>query len=818
MNTQKLTAVLIGIAMFPFPAIAAGAIVVDDTVAGIPVTIGVHDMPQGAYDIVVRESAAGPSGDIIVPVLVDASGSADALLRAGETEVAGSYLVQLEQDGKTLPVTGAFTIAPGPFDADMSAVVVYADSVIADGDDAVTVVARATDAYGNALKGRPLTLLSSRAADIIIPDTDETDANGEQSFTVSTTEEGSIYLRAMDTITGRMFAAGATLDAGAAWGIGNSDRVAMNNGGKTFYYAAQVSGGGGAGIIDHFGVTGPARVRANTPIGRVSIKALGADDRPVISYEGTVICASTDPQADLPEDIIFDGSNRGMRNLDVNFKLVTPGTQTIRCEDAQNPDIFGEYVVEVTGQGGGGPPTGSIILSEPKPDQWINTLEVHVTGEGPGFSNFLIDTCEEEGQGGQKKSAEPVEVGSNEQGHFTTNDPEYPTPLMLIEGQTDYTICIRSGEAFKSVTVHLDQVAPEIASINFAPETPREGENVLAVVETEPGAAVVLKFPRSRPPLPDIEMTEDSDGMYQAMFDAPPSGTYQVEVTVTDAATNSTTLRATLDVGIEGLPAVENLVATAKAGGKAELSWDPVDGATGYMIYVGKTENVWDEELETNKGGEGTALTDAEVAGIPAGAVRYFAVTALLHDGDDYVEGEKSNVARIQMPGMTLEATPQDSSVALKWSGLPKDLQVDSFLLQYGPAPDDMRETRTIAGKAQSQQVRDLINGVTYYFELTPITVAGVKVDELGAKADATPEGGVGFRPAPAEPIPFNVATQAPPTPTHGGAPLEDVGIPSFAWFALIVAGIGGTFYWHRRRSLKRTMLLLEQMARQYHS
>ena len=808
MRLQKLTAIAALLAMLPIHVGAAGSISVEDTVAGVPVTIGVQGLPQGAYDIVVQRAGGSASSDVIVPVAVDASGSADALLRASEVEMAGDYVITLEQNGDVLGPSGRFTVAPGPFDADMSEVVTLGDTLIADGEDLLSITLRATDGFSNPLVGRPLAVLSSRPDDVIVPDSDETDDFGEQSFTLSTTEEGTIYLRGMDLITGQMFSAGVTVEA-STWGIGNSDRVAsVTHGGKTFYYAAQAGGGGGE-VIDHFTITAPKRVRAGSPVPRVTIKAQDAKNKTVVSYEGTVICSSTDPQADLPEDIVFDGSNRGVRNLDVNFVLNTQGAQDIKCEDSGNPDIFGVASVEVQGGSTGGGGGGGLVITDPKPDQWINSLEVHVTGETSEFKNITI-------MGG----LEDLTVESDDLGKFTTNDPENPVPLVLEPGQTDYTINVQvEGGPSKLVTIHFDDEEPELTSVTFAPEKPRTNENVLAVVETETEAAVRLHFVRPVPAIEDIVLDEESDGTYQKMFKAPLSGNHQIEVIAVDKAGNEIKQRVVLAVEGEGLPAVENLTGKAIAGGKAELAWDPVEGATGYMIYVGSKADVWEETLETNKGGRGAALTEAEVAGIPAGAVRYFAVTALKHDQrGDFVESlEKSNVLEVRMLGMILEATPQDSSVALKWSGLPKDLQVDSYLLQYGPSPDDYQEMRTIAGKAQSQQVRDLINGITYYFQLTPITVAGVKVDELAARDDASPVGGPGFRPAPAEPIPYNVATKAPATPAHAGAPLENTGLPSFVWVALIGFGIAGTLYWHRRRNLHRTMALLEQMARQYH-
>jgi hypothetical protein len=813
MKIQKLTLTLFLATLLPLPSLAAGSIFAQDTVAGVPVTIGVRGVAPGEYDLVIQPAHVPTAGDIIVPIRADDEGSADALLHADEVQIAGSYDVSLERDGKALSEHTRFDVAPGPIDTAASLVDVLDDRLASDGMQQATVSVRAQDRFGNPLSGRPLQLLGSRPSDIITAEADETDDNGEILFSVSTTEDGAIYLRAMDMISGQMFKQSAVIAAGGT-SVGNDDRVAQAyrqtsvSGGKTFYYTAQAT----SPIITKFRMTGASRAKSGNPIPRVTVTALDENNRRVVAYEGTIVCSSTDPEADLPEAYTFLGSEKGSHNFDVNFVLDTPGEQEIRCEDSENSDIAGTLSIDIQGAGGGHGAAGGFRIDKPVSGSSIRELVVQVVGEGE-LANYVVD--------GDFVEDGPVTLSSDPLGHFEGE-------IYLEPDQPSYTLTVynEQGGTPKTITLQFDNTPPKIKPVTFSPEKPEEGQTVLAVVETEPNVAVRMAFPDGEHEEFTLEESA-TDGFYNGTFEAPGSGSHQIDVVATDAAGNVSTLRVELEVAGEGLGTVRNLQEVKapkekQKAGTALLQWDPVEGATGYLVYHaqkqetdenGNTIYAWEDPLETNRGGVGTPATEAEIAGIPAGAVRYFAVTAIRHEGKETVESaEKSNVVRVQMIGLTLEATPQDSSVALAWSGLSKEIQLSSYLLRYGPSPDDLQESRSIAGKAKSQQVRDLLPGIHYYFELTPITVAGVKMDELSATDDAIVLGGNGFRPAPAEQIPYDIVKRAPQTPAHAGAPLEDTGLPSFAWYALIAGAAFGLLQWHRHRTLKRTMALLEQM------
>jgi hypothetical protein len=93
------------------------------------------------------------------------------------------------------------------------------------------------------------------------------------------------------------------------------------------------------GVVSGFVVGGfPGFTGAGNP-GTFTVTAVDSFGNPVPGYTGTVHFSSTDPSAQLPDDYPFTPDDNGSHTFTATFN--TPGTYTLRAEDAGNPGLFG---------------------------------------------------------------------------------------------------------------------------------------------------------------------------------------------------------------------------------------------------------------------------------------------------------------------------------------------------------------------------------------------------------------------------------------------------------------------------------------------
>jgi len=186
------------------PLSAVGAeinINAEDTVAGLGAEVVIKGMDSHRNsDLVI----VPPFGDeILLPLIVDRDGTARAELIGKKTQSAGTYEVEVVSGNESIAF-GSFEVLPETIDLIKSTLQTNYQSIDSDGQDSVRVSAILRDRYGNTLSGRPMELISSRSSDVITPLSRETDEDGTQEFNITTFEPGSISLRAMDLMSGKL--------------------------------------------------------------------------------------------------------------------------------------------------------------------------------------------------------------------------------------------------------------------------------------------------------------------------------------------------------------------------------------------------------------------------------------------------------------------------------------------------------------------------------------------------------------------------------------------------------------------------------------
>ncbi len=800
----------------------AATITVTDSVAGLGADITVSGAESDGTLVVLP-----PYGNEVVR---DVAAGDDTLHLTGEeTEEAGTYTVTLETPEGVLGES-QFVVLPDTVDLRASTIQADADTVAPGETVSVSVVLR--DRYDNPVPDRPVRLISSRSGDRVQGLTQQTDHRGQQDFSVTTGIAGTMVLRAVDLLSGNPLDAETSVTVGAntGWYGGPSagalayqqpsyqpsyqgfqptyqqnyqaapqSQLLGSVAGRSLY--GQVAG---FGAVAGFALEVPREMKVNVDE-NLTITAVDQNGRVVEDYTGTVQLASTDPNAILPSfgEITFRGSDLGRKTLVLGLRFSTPGDHLLYAQDNINASVSGEATIRVGGEIHTAAPE-NITVTSPEQDSMVNDTTITMEGIAEPFVNLIVTGGLEDAYG------------------ETSTDGRFSITVDLNPEQLDHTLRVRDDSGRNdsgNIRVKLDREPPEIVKFTYTPTSPVEGEDVLVVVEaTDNGKGVgdvTLTINDDDYPLTPVR---SSSGTYQLLFAFEEAGSYQPTLLVADTAGNEREIVSSIEVREKGLPVVQNLRTEAKPSA-VFLEWDALaiegDPLTGYRIYVGESPTVFDHTLETD-----ATTTAATIAGLKPGRKYYLAVTAVRGE----VEGPKSEVAETEVLGLTLTVTPGNGSLTVEWTSLKDDVPLSQYLLEYGVEAGNYSEKRTLNGDLTNYTIRDLLNGITYHLQITPITTTGDTLADLAARGEGTPTSTLaGFVPGPGDPIPAGLGLGAPidPTPpiaTHGGAPSQPItGIPHLAVWVGLAALLGtGWYVRERRKSFRATEDFLHQMQRQY--
>ena len=792
----------------------AQTISVDDTVAGLGT--GVRITGLSSREDIYASVTNAHGNELSLTMKSTTDGIAEAWIPQGETETAGEYLVNVTRNnGKTLEHT--FTVLPDTASLDHSQIIMDQSILTSPGQVGGQLVLK--DQFGNPIADRPLTLLSSNQQDQITQTTEETDASGILQFALTATTTGNRTIRVIDLLSGEVLTTNTTVAVGSpALYMGGSVESIQPYGYPPMYapqyyappqqqpapvthtpsYGSQITGnilgrplyGQAASfdIVSGFQISAPRTLEVNEDA-TISITAVDQNGRKVEDYTGMILLTSTDPSAVLPlgGQIQFRPQDLGEKVLTLGLRFSSPNEHILVAKDSTNATVEGSTSIVVTGRAQ--QETQQLItLTHPLPDSTVNTLDLTVTGEAPPYINIIV-------MGGSQDT-----YGETDENGF------FSIPVRLSDTQNDHTLRVQEvGGRYDSgnIRVRLDTEAPEIATIEFSPDIPTEGEEVLAVIKSEQGLHSLTMTIGEQTVTLGESVTEA--GSYQALFSAPEGNDYQLSVLATDSAGNEREVRANLTVNKAALQTVQNLRVDPTEGA-ALLEWDAVtsEPIDQYRVYVGQSPDEYQFTLDT-----GRPTTAATVAGLTGGQEYFFTVTALQGDRES---SEKSNSVSTIIPGLALTVTPQDGSLNLSWEGVGDDLTLSMYVLEYGIAPDSYTETRMLNGELRSTILRDLLPEVTYYLKLTPVSVTGETLEDLAATGQGAPISTIaGFHPSASEPAPTNISfpspQQAPPQNLHQGAPLITMtGLRTTILWIIVVASAGWILRKNRNASRAVTM------------
>lgn len=823
MRTKIATALTLLSLAIPVASLAAGTLQVNEGIAG--------------FDSEVTVSGITPSADLALHVLLPAGDDVPLPFTAQTQNTvvtipgdilqeAGDYRLFAAKGSNRVTSEVTLTIAPDRLDTRSSQMQSDRATLPADGQTTAMVTVLLRDLYGNPLEGRPVQIVGSRLEDEITPLSTITDELGRQRFSVRSTKSGQMVLRAMDvlsstTLDGRLEIAvegsamggpstGFSGDLSRYYGMSNPwvmpsypypvmyPSYGMNP------YAAQLASPATATPVSFEISISPKQPKAKQAF-TVSVRAVGSDGKTTPDYIGTAtVQAPDDIDAILPGlteegqgSIKFLPKNLGQKVMPLSTSFSTPGTHVLVIEDLEtdpeNP-IRGEVEITVTGDPTAPAPTNKIEFTSPMEGATVKGTRVQIEGKGPKLRNLTVT-----GQG----LTSTVEGETDANGNFSISldlDPTVSTYSIHVEDDSTDPTKKTAGD----LSFTRDGKGPDF-TFNLSPEKALVNQDVtLSVVSAEPELTVTASVGERTLTLSPDSLSTNT---YSVLFQAPKAGEYTVTITATDSGGNSTVKTGDFSVELATLPLVQNLRAVPQVGAM-ELSWDAVTGADAdsYVVYVGTDPNDFSYSLDT-----GDPKTVARVEGLKSGKTYAFAVT--VKSGDR--ESGKSLTVLAAPLGLTMNLVPQAGSIQVQWQFPDEAIPLSSFTLKYGVSPDALTQVReNLAPKMRTTTLYDLIPGITYYVELTPITTTGQPLVDMVGRDAATPLAVDLLHLSPFEPIavPVQNTESAPPNSLHEGASiLPENGLSNRVLLpSLLISVLGVIALVRRQRNLRKAKSFLQ--------
>ena len=177
------------------------------------------------------------------------------------------------------------------------------------------------------------------------------------------------------------------------------------------------------------------------------------------------------------------------------------------------------------------------------------------------------------------------------------------------------------------------------------------------------------------------------------------------------------------------------------------ISWNSVDGATSYNIYLASEADVNKTNYQSKTAGQ--KVTDASsphtVSGLTNGTTYYFVVTALKGSLESTESNEKSATptASASPPDApsNVAATAKDGAVEITWDASSEATSYNLYFSSEAGVTKDNYQSKTNGQKVEQvtspYTQSGLTNGTTYYFVVTGVNPAGESTES--AEASATP-------------------------------------------------------------------------------
>src|SRR3989339_4844 len=311
------------------------------TIAGYSALLKVHGRPYSDFEVRVEK----PDKNIVsIPGTTNKNGEIDLDLYSFHTKIAGIYKISGRESGsENFGTTNTFEVYPDEVSNTRSNISLSTMTLQANSYDYGQLKVILMDSYNNLIEGHEVQVISSRTEDSIKPvNSTITNKRGEVQFTVFSSTPGISYFIIQDLTSN------ITLEQRAQI-VFLSPLDNLKSIGGDFDLKIQSASAQSANttVATLQFEDLPSEVTIDKPL-TFTIQAIDKNKQVVNNYLSEVHFHSSDINATLPEDYLFNESDRGEHTFSAALKFVTKGSQSITVTDINNPEIKTEWKLNVT--------------------------------------------------------------------------------------------------------------------------------------------------------------------------------------------------------------------------------------------------------------------------------------------------------------------------------------------------------------------------------------------------------------------------------------------------------------------------------------
>lgn len=233
-----------------------------------------------------------------------------------------------------------------------------------------------------------------------------------------------------------------------------------------------------------------------------------------------------------------------------------------------------------------------------------------------------------------------------------------------------------------------------------------------------------------------------------------------VGTAIISAATSNGEFKVSSTVTVTGIgtPSLKPAIA---GDGNVSLSWNTVEGATGYNLYASQTAGSYGSAISTVS----EAVYSYKIEGLTNGTTYHFVIKAIHPGGESDASNEVSATPQIPLPGAPLLSSviPGNGQAHLSWQ--PVDGSTGYSIFKSTVSGTYEAAAATVSGSVYSYNAVGLTNGTTYYFAIKANNSSGES--PASNEVSVTPVAPVTVPEVPTSPP--SEENPAPPAPANPG-------------------------------------------------
>jgi len=818
MNTKIKT---LGIALI----MALQAIIVPVMADFLPVRAYGTDTIAG-YASALRTSLINPGQNVVfvvekpdmsavrVPAQADLEGIAEADLYGHQTKLAGDYRVAVLFPGsiESSP-QNTFKVYPDQVSVTQSDMTSTSQMITADSEDKTFVTVTLYDPYRNPIKDHHVQLISSREEDEITAlNNGVSDEAGRANFKVTSEYSGISVFTAIDATVNKILSDREEVIFFAPVKIQSAFGGNLLSASLFTADIGQADPGILPGPVNSFEIEGlPSIVKVNADQ-TITVIAKDKDGNVAKNYTGTILFSTPDDEhAVLPNngEYAFKENDQGQFTFNLALRFTKIGDQAIQIFDKENWKISGEREIEVVPEKAvvAAPVSSTLAIKSPVDGAELGSNLVILTGQGdPNINLKVFDN--------------DIKIGDSE----TDSDGFFSYQAQNLDsGAHTFYVMSNLGDVSPSVSIQIDTLPPVLNYFEISPD---------GVVE--PGASLTITA-QSEPNLEEVKirlqgvieiLSPSEPGTYTATVAAPVTdGSFPVDVILVDKLANKAELlnKAVVEVSSPQEvppPAVESIEGEA-GDTQVILIWDEVTGheteIQNYRIYYGTEFDDLAQMVETEQ-----AVTTFTLEELENDNQYFFSVRAVDSKGLESEEGgtviavtptttvdepiDEPIDGQVTVPG-TVQGIVTDSTITLTWQPF-TGVQAYFYKVYFGLYSGHYDDYVLTPNNVPTITVQDLIPGLTYYFSVVALDLAGSEISPLSQEFVMVPTGPGFYTAAPTvyPSAPTYVPPQTYPAPLDTTqfqkVPSTEKTGPEAVWLILISMVVGYALYHHKRKVL----------------